>query len=84
MKLGKPTLPNGYLKSQNKTCAPIFPLYYTLVMNNASNTAAPAMNEYDFDMDKSDFELSLEEQWAYTNDLNDIRQAHKEKDDERH
>jgi hypothetical protein len=34
-KFGKPTLPNGYLKSQNKTCAPLSPLYSTPAMNTA-------------------------------------------------
>lgn len=34
VKLGKLTLPSGSPKSQNKTCAPIFPLYSTLAMNN--------------------------------------------------
>jgi len=34
VKLGKPTLPNGSPKSQNKTCASLSPLYYPLAMNN--------------------------------------------------
>lgn len=34
VKLGKLTLPSGCLRSQNKACAPIFPLYSTLAMNN--------------------------------------------------
>lgn len=53
-------------------------------MENNIAATTPATNEYDRYMDRSDFELSFEEQWAYANALNDIRQSQEEKDDERY
>jgi hypothetical protein len=43
VKLGKLTLPSGYLKSQNKACDPLSSLYSTLAMNATPSAPIPTV-----------------------------------------